>query len=88
MRLLPMLMKSFPLFALAVGTCSVFAAETVQPASATKKPFSAFTHPFNASLSQDASGDPRQGAALMRGLDHHRAEVVAQQMTSGFGAAP
>ncbi|MBS1034929.1 hypothetical protein [Gluconobacter cerinus] len=88
MRLLPMLMKSFPLFALAVGTCSALAAEPVQPVSAAKKPFSAFTHPFNASLSQEVSADPRQGAALMRGLDHHRAEVVAQQMTSGFGAAP
>ncbi|WP_099182037.1 hypothetical protein [Gluconobacter frateurii] len=88
MRLLPVLMRSFPLLVLATGTCSALATEPVPSVAPARKPISAFAHPFDASLSQTVSEDPRQGAALMHGLEQHRASVIAAQTASGFGAAP
>lgn len=88
MRLLSISMKSLPLLVLATGTCSALAAEPAASVMPVKKPLSAFAHPFDASLSQTVSADPRQGAALMRGLEQHRASVIAEQRSSGFGAAP
>lgn len=88
MSLLPALTRSFPLLVLMAGTCSAQAAEPVPAQSSPKKSLSAFAHPLDVSLSQVTSADPRQGAALMRGLEHHQANVVAEQVASGFGAAP
>ncbi|KXV25599.1 hypothetical protein [Gluconobacter japonicus] len=88
MRLLTVLMRSFPVLIMATGTCNALAADSVPSGVSPKQPLSAFAHPFDASLSQTVSADPRQGAALMRGLEKHRASMVAEQMSSSFGAAP
>ncbi|AFW01172.1 hypothetical protein BAR24_01235 [Gluconobacter oxydans] len=88
MRLMPALLRSFPLFVLATGSCNALAAEAVPSGLSDKKPVAAFTHPFDVSLSQAASADPRQGAALMHSLEHQRVSVAAKQMAAGFGAAP
>lgn len=88
MRLISALLRSLPVVVLATTSCNALAAEAASSGLSNKKSLSAFAHPFDASLSQTVSADPRQGAALMRGLQKHRASMVAEQMSSSFGAAP